>query len=167
MKISEKTRLAEIAEVMQFFTEDSVKTLKEQAEDLFGKCWNLTFADFFACAEKDFSCIGADVNHPEEMTALQYYWIERFKDFAEEFTNAVEQLSTPSTNEAKMAAKSCLPMTFQEGVIVSCREYFGLHSFDEVYGIKVSDFVIMRKDLYNKAVFEQAIQRINESKYKK
>jgi len=167
MRINEDTLLEECGELINCIEEDSVKNLKKKAEERFGACWALTFRQFFACSAGDFTPVGFDVTKPLEVTVLQFFWMKRFQDFVEEFTKTVEQLTAPTSNEARRASKSCLPMTFEEGVLISCREYFGLNSFEAVYDIKVSDFIIMKKDLYNKAIFERAVQSINESKYKK
>jgi len=167
MKVSKKTPFIEIALFEDYITEDSKKELKEAAEKDIGSCWDLTLREFFELSKGDFSCKGIDVKKPEELSVLQFYWCARFKDFVDEFAATLERLQAPQSIEAQKAAKSCLDVSFEESVVVFCREYFGLHNFADAYTITLGEFVIAKKDSYNKTIFERSMAQIQEAKYKK
>lgn len=167
MKVSKRTPFIQIAGFLEYIKDDSQKELKEQAEKEIGLCWDLTFREFFELSSGDFTCKGIDVTKPEELTALQFFWCERFRCFVDEFAASMERLTIPQSPEAAAAAKACMSVTFEESVVVFCREYFGLHNFADAYDISLGEFLIAKKDAYNKAVFEKKMAEIQEAKYKR
>ena len=50
-----------------------------------------------------------------------------------------------------------IEMSFAESMLVFCRDYFGIQSFDVASKVAMSDYILARKDFYNKIVQQQAI----------
>lgn len=167
MKVSKKTPFIDIALFCDYIKDSSKKELTDKAEEELGGCWDLTFREFFELSRGNFECKGIDLSHPEKLTVLQYYWCERFKAFVDEFSATLDKLQAPQSIEAQKASQACLDVTFEESVLIFCREYFNLHCFADVYGITLGEFLIAKKDVYNKTAFERAMSKIQEQKYKK
>lgn len=164
MQVTEKTKFAEIAAFAPYFDQSSIESLKSAAERKYGTPWALTLGQFFQVADGDYSLVGIDFTQPNKITALQYYWMESFKDMSMKLKKAVDSLSVEPTPDAKAASVGCRKMTFQESVKVFCREYFGLHSFRAVDDLTLDDFLLARKDSYNKSIFEKGMADIHNRK---
>lgn len=166
MQVTDTTKYGEIAAVAPYFEQSAILELKKAAEAKYGRTWGLTIGDFFSCTEGDWSCVGIDLAHLEELTALQYYWMEAFRDMAESLSKTLEALSVAPAPEAREASKMCRPMNLRDSVLVFCREYFGLHSFSAVYDLTIDDLLLAKKDNYNKAIFEKTMAEIQKRKSK-
>lgn len=164
MQVTESTKLFEIGAFLPFIEQSSVKDLKSAAERLYGNPWGLTLGEFFAYSEGDYSGIGVDFGHADQITALQYYWMESFKDMCKTLNQSLTALSVAPTPDAKKACVACRKMSFQESVKVFCREYFGLASFREVDDLTLDDLLLAKKDSYNKAIFEKGMAEIHKQK---
>lgn len=158
---------AAISEMVEYITEDSKRELMKRADEVIGNPWELTIGQFFDLTNGDASCKGINVDDPASITIMQYYWLERFRAFVDELSSALRSLSIPPTPEAMQAAKVCVQVSFEESILVFCREYFGLKSFDEVYSITLADLLIAKRDTYNRAAYERAMAAIYQSKHKK
>lgn len=166
MLITEKTKISEIAPFIPYFEQSSIEELKRAAEGKYGSPWALTLGEFFTISEGDYSCIGVDFAHPDQITAIQYYWMKSFKDMANSLKAAIDRLTVPQTPNAKIASAGCRKMSFQESVKVFCREYFGLSSFKAVDDLTLDDFLLARKDSYNRAMFDKTMAEIRERNIK-
>lgn len=88
-------------------------------------------------------------------TVFDVYRCAAFVDWLKEFVGAVEMFSVKPTAAEKAASAGCVPMTFPESVMVFCRSYFGLRSFDEAMELTVGDYLLAKKDDYNKTTVER------------
>lgn len=167
MQVTEKTKLSEMGAFLPYIEQSSIKELKNAAEGLYGSPWGLTLGEFFTCSEGDYSRIGIDFAHPEEITLIQYYWMMSFKEMCEALNSALTKMSVAPTPDAREASSACRKMTFRESVNVFCREYFGLTSFRAVDDLTLDDLLLAKKDAYNKAIFEKGMAEIQKRKMKK
>lgn len=164
--VTENTRFADIAPFVDYLKPTTRAELKKAAEVKYGSPWALTLGNFFDCIKGNFQVIGAKTYEPVSLLALQYFWVEAFRDFVESLTATLDQLKPPAPKDAEEAAKACKPMEIEQGITVFCREYFGLHRFSDVRGLYISDLLLARKDVYNKAAFNMARSAIEERKRK-
>lgn len=124
-----------------------------------GGWWSISVGDFIKIADGDASFFGVDLDGDADITVLAFYGIKAFKGFVAEFLKVAESLTPPQSAKAHKASSACLPMTLAEGMLVFVREYFGLKSFSEAERVPLSDYIIAKKDAYNKAVYQQAMFR--------
>lgn len=89
-------------------------------------------------------------------TVFDVYRVLAFAVWVEEFISVAEELTLKPTPKQIAAASGCRPVTFEESVYFFMREYFGLQSFDAVADLPVSDYLLAKKDTYNKQVVERA-----------
>lgn len=95
-----------------------------------------------------------------EITVFEYYWILGFKDFIEEFIKILKNFEIKETPEENQAGKFCYESTFQESILIFTRNYFNLPSFEAVGELSLGEYLIARKDNYNKIMFEKSYNKI-------
>lgn len=152
----------EYADIWSAVTENSRKELRS-AVDKICPMWEISLGDFFACCCGDFSFI-LDKKKP---LLWQVIWVEAFPDFVTTFADVCKRLTLEPSTEQKQAAQGCLPMEWQEGILIFARSYFGLPSFSEAENLKLCDFVLAKKDDYNTALAARNMQKIQLQKMKK
>lgn len=163
MKIDFSKPYSKYIDVLPFVTDESRKALMEQAAKIRDP-YTLTLAEFFACCEGDFACVIKDKNNP---TTGEGLWLEMFRDFLKDFGKILERLVIPQTPEQKQASANCLPVEWQEGMLVFVRAYFGLKSFGEAENVTIGDFLLAKKDEYNSTIFQRNMAKIQTQKIHK
>lgn len=163
MKIDFSKPYSKYADVLRYITEESRNALLERAEQM-QPMYEMTLADFFACCNGDFSKVVADMDNP---TTGEVLWIECFKQFLEDFSKIAQRFVIPQTAEQKQASANCLPVEWQEGMLVFVRKYFGLKSFADAENITIADWILAKKDEYNAAIFERNMQNIQKQKIRR
>lgn len=158
MEINLNAKYERFADVLQFVTDESRKELLQQAAKIRDP-YSLTLAEFFACCEGDFSIVNT-----EKVGGV--CWVENFAVFVEEFSKAIKRMTVQQTPEQKQASAACLPVEWQEGMLVFARRYFGLKSFSEAEKVTIADFLIAKKDDYNTTIYERALHKIQTNKLK-
>lgn len=116
--------------------------------------WNMTLGDMFSILAGDMTRLTWGVS-PDSVFGV--YINKAFSSFMEDFIGKLKSLTLPPTQDAMQASQGCLNVAFDESVYVFCREYFGLHGFEAVEGLKVADFIMAKKDAYNKAVVDRNV----------
>ena len=164
MLITSKTKYSEIADAEKYITPQSAEELKRAAEDYFIGMYDLTFADFHACSNGDFSGVLGDMTDP---TVLQVFWCKRFADFVQEFSEALKQTETLPTAEEKRAEKGLLKTDWAEGLLVFLQDYFGLRSFKEAERITTGEILIAKRARYNEGTFRRNLAKIYMQKIPK
>ena len=163
MRITERTLYATIEPLEKYFRAEMVKDLERCAEAKYGAMYDLEFATFWACAGGDFSHLG-DMKNP---TVLQVYWVKRFKDFVEEFTKALKNLTLQPTADERKASDGLLEVTWGEGVLVFLQQWFGLKSYKEAEKITVGELLIAKRAQYNQDLFRRKLANIQTAKLRK
>lgn len=161
MKFDLNEKYSKYADVLRFVEKKSREDLQRGAEEL-RPMWELTLADFFACCDGDFSCVLE--NDPK---LWQVLWVESFSNFVTNFTDVCKRLTIEPTQEQKQAAQGCLPVEWQEGILIFARSYFGLHSFKDAERLTLADFILAKKHDYNTQLAERNMQKIQLKKLKK
>lgn len=163
MKITAETLYTEIKPFEKYMSKQTVENLKRKAETKYGEMYDLEFGTFYACANGDFSHLG-DVENP---TALQYYWCLRFRDFMDEFANALLKLQPKQTQEEKEASSVLLKTDWGENILVFLQQWFGLKSYKEAERITIGEILIAKRAAYNLAVYQRKLAAIQRQKYDK
>lgn len=153
---------AKYAEYLQLLTEKSREELSAAAEKVH-PMWDLKIGEFFRICDGDFACI-MDKDNP---LLWQVLWAERFPKFVEEFASVVARLTLEPTQEQKAAATGCLPMEWQEGILIFARSYFGLHSFAAAEELTLGDYILAKKHDYNTALTERNMHKQQMQRLKK
>lgn len=164
MLITPETKYSEIADAEKYLTSQSVEALKRAADKVYTSMYDLTFADFHACANGDFSDILGNMTDP---TVLQVYWCKRFADFVKEFANMWQEMQIQQTPEEKRAAKGLLKTDWAENVLVFLKDYFGLRSFKEAEKITVGEILIAKRARFNEETYRRNLARIQTQKITK
>lgn len=163
MRITKDTPFAAIASVEKYITEKSADALKKAAEDEFGSMYDLTFGQFWACSNGDFSILG-DLAIP---TVLQVYWKKRFEDFVNEFADALKKLTLPQKPDEARASQGLVKISWDEGILVFVQQWFGLKSYKEAEQITMGEILIAKRAQYNRDKFQRQMSEIQMSKIRK
>ena len=161
INLSEKYGL--YADILPFVTDESRKELLKKVAEIRNP-YTLTLAEFFACAQGDFSCVVKDAENP---TTGEVLWLEMFQSFVDDFSKILERLVIQQTPEQKQASANCLPVEWQEGMLVFVRAYFGLKSFGEAENVTIGDYLLAKKDEYNSTIFQRNMAKIQTQKIHK
>lgn len=167
MKIDKNTLYADFVIYEDVLTDESQKALQQAVKEAYIDYYDLTIKDLFDCLRGRFDVIGLQAGKEQEATALQGLWVKGFSKWCEAFIKLIEGYALPQTIEAQQAAAKCLKMKFEESVLIFLREYFGLQSFKACYTLQVTDYIIAKRDAYNKAVFERQIAILTNQKMNK
>lgn len=83
--------------------------------------------------------------------------VEAFGEFIDKLTDTLKRLTVPPTPESIKLSSGVMPSEFTESVYLFCRSYFGLPSFEAADGLKVSEYLLARKDDYNKQIIDRNV----------
>ena len=154
LKIDRHTTLAEFAPFEAHVSESDMGRLKTAAvADKFGE------AGFYAMTIGDLTSVVAGDLRPlydsGGRTVFDAMRVKAFEGFIDEFVAVLKGLTVPATVDGIKAQMGTKQHTFSEGLYVFCREYFGLKSFAEADGLTVSEYVLARKDDFNRCMVER------------
>lgn len=133
------------------------------AEQVFGSMYDLTFTEFWACSNGDFSILG-DISNP---TVFQVYWQKRFEQFVKEFAEALKRLTIAQTPEEAQASQGLVKVTWDEGILTFLQQWFGLHNYKEAEQITIGEILIAKRAAYNREKFQRQMSKIQMSKLNK
>lgn len=161
MQITIDTRYSDFYRYEPYLSEESKEALKKAALDAYGQYTDLTIERFSHLTSLD-----RDEVAKEYDTVFKVYWLIGFKDFVEEFSKTLTNLTLKPTPMEASASSVCYPSTMIESMLVFSRSYFGLKSFAEAGQVTLGDYLIARKDDYNSKAFERRINELNAQKIK-
>ena len=133
------------------------------AEQVFGSMYDLTFAQFWACSNGDFSILG-DISNP---TVFQVYWQKRFEQFVKEFAEALKRLTITQTPDEAQASQGLVNVPWDAGLLTFLQQWFGLHNYKEAEQITIGEILIARRAAYNREKFQRQMSKIQMSKLNK
>lgn len=154
LKIDRHTILTEFAPFEKHVSESEMERLKKAAvDDKFGE------AGFYAMTIGDLTSVVAGDLRPlydsGGRTVFDAMRVKAFEAFIDEFVGILNGLTVPPTVESIKASMGTKKHDFSEGLYVFCCNYFGLHSFAEADRLKVSEYVLARKDDFNRCMVER------------
>lgn len=154
MKIDRDTRYNDFAPFASLLAEgEEIRLQKAAVEDKFGPdgFMAMTLGDMLAAMRGDTAPLLTD----KGATVFDVFRVKAFKGFVDELIAVLRSTSMPPTAEDGALRNGTLDSTFEESVYVFCRAYFGLPSFGQVDTLKVADYILARRDDYNRAVVDR------------
>ena len=155
MKIDATTRYKDFVIFEPMLDEGEKKRIKDAAvRHRFGKdgFYSMTLGDMFEVIAGDTRKLTWGVA-PDSVFGV--YLVQAFADFIEKLIEKLKALTPPSTPDSVRVSQGCIKREFDESVYVFCREYFGLGGFAAVEQLKVADYIMAKKDAYNKAIVDR------------
>ena len=153
MKFSEKTLYSEVKHIERYFTAEDKENVLKGAKMRYGDYYELTIEEFFALLDKNFAKI--ELNEKAEITLFQFYWMQYFSAFVDEFTKILKKFEIAPTAKELQYMQGTMPMTFSESLLIFAQNFFGLKSFKEAEKITLGEIIIAKKADYNKSVFQR------------
>lgn len=83
--------------------------------------------------------------------------VEAFGEFIDKLAETLKRLTVTPTPESIKLSSGVMPSEFTESVYLFCRSYFGLPSFEAADTLKVSEYLLARKDDYNKQIVDRNV----------
>lgn len=156
MKIDRHTLNEELAPVLGILKEDDMARVRKAAvRDKYGD------AGFYGMTVGDFTTVLAGDVRPllqsGGRTVFDSCRVEAFKEWVDELADTLKRLTPPPTAESVRLNAGTIPSEFVESIYLFCRSYFNLGSFEAADTIKVSEFVLAKKDDYNHAVVDRNV----------
>ena len=156
MKIDKYTLYRDFAAVEPYIEAPKLEELRRAAvADKFGMegFYGLTLGGLLDGMRGDFDALmdcGGD-------TVFDRYRIAAFCEWLKEFVALVDSLTLKPTPKQRMQANGCKSLTFEESDYYFVRSYFGLPNFNAVRDLTVGDYIMAKKDDFNKAVVDRNI----------
>lgn len=156
MKIDRHTTTAELAPFVAILGDDDVRRIREAAvRDKYGD------AGFYGMTVGEFTTvIGGDPRPLLQSGGRTVYdnaRLEAFKAWVDELAATLKRLTLPPTADSIRMNAGTIPSEFSESVYLFCRSYFGLPSFEECDRLKVSEFMLAKKDDFNRQTVERNV----------
>lgn len=156
MKIDRHTLNEELAPLLSIITEEDMGSVRKAAvRDKYGD------AGFYGMTVGDFTTVLAGDVRPllqsGGRTVFDTCRVEAFKEWVDELSDTLKRLTPPTTAESVKLNAGTIPSEFVESVYLFCRSYFNLGSFEAADTLKVSEFVLAKKDDYNHAVVDRNV----------
>lgn len=148
---------------------DSEKALKEQATKYFlpNGFWYISLGAFLNAINGDFDGLFGKEFKIQKATVFEYYLIAAFKDFVDEFTAVMNNLSLKPTIDEAQASKNLANIDLSEGFLVYTMKTFGYKSSREAEECILIDFLMRKKDDFNTQLFQRNMAKIQERKFAK
>lgn len=156
MKIDRHTLNEELAPLLSIVTEEDMGRVRKAAvRDKYGD------AGFYGMTVGDFTTVLAGDVRPllqsGGRTVFDTCRVEAFREWVDELSDTLKRLTPPPTAESVKLNAGTIPSEFVESVYLFCRSYFNLGSFEQADRLKVSEFVLAKKDDYNHAVVDRNV----------
>lgn len=156
MKIDKYTLYRDFAAVEPYIEAPKLEELRRAAvADKFGKVgfYGLTLGGLLDAMNGDNDAL-LDCNGE---TVFDLYRVAEFSVWVNEFIAVVNGLTLKPTAKQIAQSSGCKSLTFEESVYYFVRSYFNLPNFDAVRDLTVGDYIMAKKDDYNKAVVDRNI----------
>ena len=150
MVVTTETKYSELQPLENALTAETVEQFKAAAQRHFGAYAELTIDAFWGAVQGHYDALG-DIDNP---SVLQVYWVKGFQDFVQEFTKVCERLVIHDPEDENVTT-GCVELKPQERMLTFVREYFGLPSFYDAGQRTIGEYILARKDSYNKQKQQQ------------
>ena len=158
MKITDKTLYTDLLYIEKYIPDAERERLIQASQQRYKEYYNLTIAEFFALLDKDYTIIDYFGNS-EQLTVLQYFFLQGFTAFVAELQTIFEKLNLKPTFDEQKNMQGVLPMSFSESIIVFVQDFFGLKSYSEAEKITLADVVLAKKVHYNRSIYQHNVMR--------
>lgn len=154
MLITNKTRYEEFKPLEKVLKRGEKERLIQAAQEAYKPYAMLTMDEFFGVLAGDLQLLG-DISDPN---VYQMYWCKGFEKFAKEVTKSCEAL-TIQDHTLDGVNTGCVEIGGQEAVLIFLRDYFGLPSFTDAGQRTIGEYILARKDTFNKYKMQRAYQQ--------
>ena len=156
MKIDKHTLYKDFAPIEPYVDASQLEELRRSAvAEKFGTggFYDMTIGGLLDAMKDDFD----ELQECHGETVFDVYRVAAFRQWLNEFIAVVEALTLRPTAKQVAQSNGCKPLTFEESVYFFTRSYFGLKDFDSVRKLTVADYIMAKKDDYNKAVVDRNV----------
>lgn len=163
MKVDRHTTLEEFARWEPFIKDGDRERIKDAAvTDLFGDggFLNMRIGDLTTVIAGD----PRPLYQSGGRTVFDVWRVDAFSDFIDRLVKTLQGYVLPPTAESARIAAGIIPSTFVESVYLFTRKYFGLQSFEAADRIKVSEFLLARRDDYNDKLADRNMSNLFKTK---
>ena len=169
MKITHKSKLSKFLPFVDLLTKESEQKLKDEAVMFYlpNGFWHISLGAFLNATNGNFDVFFDKKFKIEKATVFQYFVIAAFKDFVDEFSNVMNNLSLKPTIDEAQASSNLTKVELSEGFLVYAMKTFGYKSSREAEECVLIDFLMRKKDDFNNQLFQRNMAAIQERKYKK
>lgn len=75
------------------------------------------------------------------------------------FAEFLKDTVPPMTPEQRSAAAGTLDMSLEEAVLLTCKEFYGLHNLEAAQKLTVYEYIIARRSIYNERLVSYNMRR--------
>lgn len=164
MRITEKTKFSDISTLLSVFPE-MLTELKEKMKenlplDIFDY-FSMTIKEFLELQESKMPSKIEKMLKNKKLTVFEYVKIiNTFESGSEQLTKIIEATTVEQTKEEKSASEGLINLSPEESILDFLRDYFNLHNYEEAQNLTLYEFVIARKNYFNRITFEKNLQQI-------
>lgn len=90
---------------------------------------------------------------PDYKAQKKIHYISKVKQALEKFERYLEM----TTYHDPKIPKAPLEQTFEEAILLTMKEFYGITSLEEITQRSVAEFLIARKDIYNRLIIQDRI----------
>lgn len=132
--------------------------LYDRAQDYLGLHYGeLCIGDFFDCMNAEYGVIMNGKRDWNSCNNAQFLWAMGFAEYLKAFSKMMQRLQVPMSAEEKAAQSACVSVSFEESVLVFVQQYFGLPSFKACQDVTINEYLIAKKQAYNRAIVQRKI----------
>lgn len=163
LQVDRHTTLEEFARWEPLITDDNRERIKDAAvTDMFGDggFLNMRIGDLTTVIAGD----PRPLYQSGGRTVYDARRVEAFSDFIDRLIKTLQGYVLPPTGDSAKLSAGLIPSTFVESVYLFTRRYFGLPSFEDADRIRVSEFLLARRDDYNDKLEDRNMSNLFKSK---
>lgn len=161
MLIENNTKYVDFADYEEYLSESEKERITEAAAVAYlgvGGYYNLTLSALIRLCANDINALN---DLPIEVgTVFCVYFFRGLSKFINDYITTLSKLTIKPTAKEQTASNAGVRLTFGETVLIFAREYFGLRSFAEAEKVTLDEYLIAKRDSYNKMRFEREMARL-------
>lgn len=168
MKITNKTKFRKIAKLLLLFPEITEQTksqitriLPTDTFDYFG----MTVKEFLQLQENKMPKKIERMLKNRRLTFFKYVEIlNTFEAGTKQFSAFIEKTNIEQSQDEAMASVGLLDLTAEESILEFLRGYFNLQKYEQAHEYTLYEFMIAKKNAYNRQLFEKNFANLQKNK---
>jgi len=167
-RITDKTKFKKISNLLIIFPE-TLTQLKEKITDILPASefdyFSMTIGEFLDLQENKLPEKLEKRLKSKKLTVFEYVKIlNTLEKGSESLINLLELTTIEQSNDEIKASSDLLKLTSEEVILDFLKDYFNLHSYEEAQNLTLYEFIIARKNYFNKVTFEKNLSEIQMSR---
>lgn len=159
-EINESTLYIEFIPIEKLIDDETKNNIIKSSQEVYGNYYDMTLDRLITLLDPNCEEY-QDLNNPLT-TVFKVYWFLGFKEFFEKFLSILQNLTIKESPDEFAASRNCYPVDFSESLLIFTRSYFNSPSFKEAAKITIGEFLMAKKDAYNKAIFERTYTNLKK-----